>query len=68
MEEGEEGFVTGVGLFEKETPVIEHDELDEDMMLRDVTEQKYSDLEELRRMIKKTENNLRMYSHSVEHL
>jgi hypothetical protein len=38
MEEGEEGFVTGVGLFEKETPVIEHDELDEDMMLRDVTE------------------------------
>lgn len=46
-------------------PQEEPRELDEDMMLRDVTEKKYDDLEELRKMIKKTENNLRMYSHSV---
>lgn len=40
-------------------------DVDPDAMLRNVTSNKFDDLEELRRMIKKTENNLKMYSHSV---
>jgi hypothetical protein len=36
------------------------------MMFRNLPSGKLDDLEELRRMIKKTENNLRVYSQSVK--
>lgn len=44
--------------------MIEHD-IDEDALMRSIRDTKYDDLAELRRMIKKTESNLKEYSQSV---
>jgi hypothetical protein len=58
--------MTGVPLFERETRQEEYREpVDESAMLRSLGRGGGDDLEELRRMIKKTEKNLRMYSQSV---
>jgi hypothetical protein len=47
-------FVTGVGLYvEPDSPIIDHD-IDEDALMRDISDTKYDDLAELRKMIKKT--------------
>lgn len=58
--------MTGVALFERERPLEEREPVDEGAMLRSLGRGGGDDLEELRRMIKKTEKNLRMYSQSVE--
>lgn len=67
MEQAESAdFMTGVGLYlpDPEPPLAFH-EVDEDALLRNIRDTKYDDLAELRRMIKKTESNLREYSQSV---
>ncbi len=45
LEEGEEDFMTGVGLFEKRTPhFIDQEPVNEDLMLKNVNSSKLTDL------------------------
>jgi hypothetical protein len=70
MEETESGdFMTGVGLYiQDQEPKEIYPDIDEDALMRNIRDTKYDDLAELRKMIEKTESNLREYSQSVRNL
>ncbi len=58
--------MTGVGLYiQEQEPKEIYPDIDEDALMRNIRDTKYDDLAELRKMIKKTESNLREYSQSV---
>ena len=58
--------MTGVGIYiQEQAPKPVFDDIDEDGLMRNISDTKYDDLAQLRKMIKKTESNLREYSQSV---